>query len=62
MLIKLRKALKSKGIVLNSVFLIRMPENNIFAYGANSIEKQSKIFEREKKRRALRFKPVNRLI
>ncbi|URZ14383.1 EFR1 family ferrodoxin [Clostridium felsineum] len=49
-LIKLRKALKNKGIVLNSGFLIHMPGNNIFAYGANSIKKQNKAFEREKKR------------
>lgn len=49
-LIKLRKALKSKGILLNSGFLIHMPGNNIFAYGANSIEKENKIFEKEKKK------------
>lgn len=49
-LIKLRKILKSRGIVLNSGFLIHMPGNNIFAYGASSIEKQNKTFEREKKK------------
>nr|WP_278184419.1 EFR1 family ferrodoxin [Clostridium cellulovorans] len=47
-LIKLRKILQSKDRVLNSGFLINMPGNNIFAYGASSIEKQNKIFEREK--------------
>lgn len=49
-LIKLRKILKSKGVILNSGFLIHMPGNNIFAYGASSIEKQNKTFKREKKK------------
>lgn len=49
-LIKLRKILKRKGVILNAGFLIHMPGNNIFAYGASSIEKQSKTFESEKKK------------
>jgi hypothetical protein len=49
-LMKLKKILINKGIVLNSGFLIKMPANNIFSYGASSIEKQNKIFEREKKK------------
>lgn len=49
-LIKLRKILKRKDIVLNSGFLIHMPGNNIFAYGASSIKKQNKIFQIEKKK------------
>jgi ferredoxin/uncharacterized protein (DUF952 family) len=49
-LIKLRKVLLRKDIVLSSGFLIHMPGNNIFAYGASSIEKQNKTFKEEKKK------------
>ncbi len=49
-LIKLKNILKSRGIVLNSGFLVHMPGNNVFSYGASSIEKQNKTFEREKKK------------
>ncbi|WP_160679930.1 EFR1 family ferrodoxin [Clostridium sp. C8-1-8] len=49
-LIKLRKIFKSKGITLSSGFLIHMPGNNIFSYGANSIKRQRKLFQREKKK------------
>ncbi len=49
-LTKLRKILKSKDIVLNSGFLMHMPGNNIFSYGASSVKKQNKIFQMEKKK------------
>jgi ferredoxin len=49
-LVKLRKKLQSKGIELNSGFLIRMPANDIFAYGADSVKKQNMNFEREKEK------------
>ncbi|QAA32233.1 EFR1 family ferrodoxin [Clostridium manihotivorum] len=47
---KLKKVLQSKGITLNSGFLIHMPGNNIFAYGPDSTERQNKLFQREKKK------------
>ncbi|MBK1812249.1 EFR1 family ferrodoxin [Clostridium sp. YIM B02505] len=49
-LIKLRKMLQSKGITLNSGFLIHMPANNIFSYGASSMKKQNKLFKTENRK------------
>jgi ferredoxin len=47
---KLGNLLKSKGAMLNSGFLVYMTGNNVFSYGAASIEKQNKAFEKEKKK------------
>lgn len=49
-LIKLRNILHINNGTLNSGFLINMPGNNIFAYGANSTEKQNKAFVNEKEK------------
>lgn len=49
-LIKLRNLLQIHGIMLNSGFLLHMPVNNIFAFGAMSIKKQNKIFQKEKEK------------
>ncbi|WP_238899078.1 EFR1 family ferrodoxin [Clostridium sp. YIM B02500] len=45
---KLKKLLQNNNIMLNSGFLIHMPLNNIFAFGSISIEKQNKIFQKER--------------
>lgn len=49
-LVKLRNLLQRSGIMLNSGFLVHMPINNIFAFGAISIKKQNKLFRKEKKK------------
>jgi Ferredoxin len=56
-LIKLKKMLQSKGITLNAGFLMHMPGNNIFSYGATSVDKQNKLFDREK-RKLLKIAPI----
>ncbi|NRZ59365.1 hypothetical protein DZE42_002504 [Clostridium beijerinckii] len=45
---KLKKLLQNNNIMLNSGFLLHMPLNNIFAFRSISIEKQNKIFQKEK--------------
>ncbi len=49
-LTKLSRVLKCKEIVLNAGFLVHMPGNNIFAYGASNVEKQNKLFLKEKQK------------
>ncbi|MDP4146678.1 MAG: EFR1 family ferrodoxin [Bacillota bacterium] len=49
-LIKLRRIMQGKGAALNSGFLIKMPTSNIFAFNVASVKKQTKLFEREKKK------------
>lgn len=45
---KLSNTLQSNGKTLNSGFLIRMPGNNIYYFGAMSLKRQNKDFKREK--------------
>jgi NAD-dependent dihydropyrimidine dehydrogenase PreA subunit len=49
-LTKLKSILQAGGTMLNSGFLLHMPGNHIFGYGAISLKKQNKAFEGEKKK------------